>query len=71
LRHNIRNTYTRLDTENLIEFGRQAPGKDRRISAWPAWTALPPARAGLGRQQHGHLIALVGFRRDQLAHLGK
>jgi Fic family protein len=24
------NTYTRLDTQNLIEFGRQAPGKDRR-----------------------------------------
>jgi len=24
------NTYTRLDTENLIEFGRQAPGKDQR-----------------------------------------
>jgi Fic family protein len=24
------NTYTRLDTQNLIEFGRQAPGKDQR-----------------------------------------
>jgi Fic family protein len=24
------NTYTRLDTQNLIELGRQAPGKDRR-----------------------------------------
>ncbi|HEY4241657.1 MAG TPA: Fic family protein [Kofleriaceae bacterium] len=24
------NTYTRLDTQNLIEFGRRAPGKDQR-----------------------------------------